>query len=347
MISPAQKSAVCSLQPVVSLCAYAYDALARIYMTHTYDTAATVVVIAAALPRPSTPTTTTAHPSSCTRNLPQSTTVPDPFSVYSLQSLVSLYTYDSPTHSPTQLSLTTPTTTSSAVATYNTTTIETPRKSPPTTRSPDFYYGYRYYSPELGRWLNRDPIEEDGGYNLYVFVFNSPAYDVDVLGLSAYQACLDRCEQRQGSRARRNRCRLNCQRRQRGRGTGSGTFGGSGYYVFGGGGSVTRGSCCQNKKKYKYTVVKACTGMGIGVSVDPLNLGGSVSGSSDCPPQLKVTVGAGIDIGGFLVGGEADVVSGDASGPGFGDANLGITWKFVEVCTHTRTRFEEDGCCDE
>ncbi|HHS97404.1 MAG TPA: hypothetical protein ENK08_05820 [Chloroflexi bacterium] len=24
------------------------------------------------------------------------------------------------------------------------------------------YYGYRYYSPELGRWLNRDPIEELG-----------------------------------------------------------------------------------------------------------------------------------------------------------------------------------------
>ncbi len=30
-----------------------------------------------------------------------------------------------------------------------------------------YYYGYRYYSPELGRWISRDPIEEDGGFNLY------------------------------------------------------------------------------------------------------------------------------------------------------------------------------------
>ena len=25
------------------------------------------------------------------------------------------------------------------------------------------YYNYRYYSPELGRWISRDPIEEEGG----------------------------------------------------------------------------------------------------------------------------------------------------------------------------------------
>jgi len=25
------------------------------------------------------------------------------------------------------------------------------------------YYGYRYYDPETGRWLNRDPIEERAG----------------------------------------------------------------------------------------------------------------------------------------------------------------------------------------
>ena len=34
------------------------------------------------------------------------------------------------------------------------------------------YYNYRYYSPELGRWLSRDPIEEQGGYNLYGMVGN-------------------------------------------------------------------------------------------------------------------------------------------------------------------------------
>jgi len=35
-----------------------------------------------------------------------------------------------------------------------------------------FYYGFRYYVPETGRWLNRDPIEETGGLNLYGFVGN-------------------------------------------------------------------------------------------------------------------------------------------------------------------------------
>ena len=26
-----------------------------------------------------------------------------------------------------------------------------------------YYYGYRYYDPMMGRWLNRDPIGENGG----------------------------------------------------------------------------------------------------------------------------------------------------------------------------------------
>lgn len=34
------------------------------------------------------------------------------------------------------------------------------------------YYGFRYYVPETGRWLNRDPIEEAGGLNLYGVVGN-------------------------------------------------------------------------------------------------------------------------------------------------------------------------------
>ncbi len=45
-----------------------------------------------------------------------------------------------------------------------------------------YYYGYRYYSPELGRWLTRDPIEEDGGDNLYAFCGNCPVNAVDAYG---------------------------------------------------------------------------------------------------------------------------------------------------------------------
>ncbi len=45
-----------------------------------------------------------------------------------------------------------------------------------------YYYGYRYYSPSLGRWLSRDPVEERGGLNLYAFVNNDPVNRVDWLG---------------------------------------------------------------------------------------------------------------------------------------------------------------------
>ena len=59
-----------------------------------------------------------------------------------------------------------------------------------------YYYGYRYYSPELGRFLSKDPIEgfaiQKGDLhqiigakskNLYFFVHNSPISTVDLLGL--------------------------------------------------------------------------------------------------------------------------------------------------------------------
>ena len=34
------------------------------------------------------------------------------------------------------------------------------------------YYGFRFYNPVLGRWASRDPIEENGGWNIYGFVNN-------------------------------------------------------------------------------------------------------------------------------------------------------------------------------
>jgi len=35
------------------------------------------------------------------------------------------------------------------------------------------YYGHRYYNASTGRWPNRDPIEEQGGLNVYGFVRNA------------------------------------------------------------------------------------------------------------------------------------------------------------------------------
>jgi RHS repeat-associated protein len=46
-----------------------------------------------------------------------------------------------------------------------------------------YYYGYRFYDPNLQRWLNRDPISEVAGLNMYTFIFNSPNNLVDRFGL--------------------------------------------------------------------------------------------------------------------------------------------------------------------
>ena len=45
------------------------------------------------------------------------------------------------------------------------------------------YHGYRYYDPNTGRWLGRDPSEEDGGCNLYTMCANEVTDFVDSLGL--------------------------------------------------------------------------------------------------------------------------------------------------------------------
>ncbi|MBN8248061.1 MAG: RHS repeat-associated core domain-containing protein [Verrucomicrobia bacterium] len=50
----------------------------------------------------------------------------------------------------------------------------------------DYYYGFRLYDPESQRWLNRDPIGEWGGMNLYRIAGNSPQTKVDLLGLAWY-----------------------------------------------------------------------------------------------------------------------------------------------------------------
>lgn len=46
-----------------------------------------------------------------------------------------------------------------------------------------YYYGYRFYDPNAQRWLNRDPIAEEGGINLYGFVANNPIGFIDLEGL--------------------------------------------------------------------------------------------------------------------------------------------------------------------
>ena len=45
------------------------------------------------------------------------------------------------------------------------------------------YYGNRYYSPSIGRWISRDPIQEQGGVNLFGFVGNNAITGFDLICL--------------------------------------------------------------------------------------------------------------------------------------------------------------------
>jgi len=54
------------------------------------------------------------------------------------------------------------------------------------------YYNYRHLNPADGRWINPDPIQEQGGWNLYGFVSNK-LFITDLLGCAIYVvACLDK-----------------------------------------------------------------------------------------------------------------------------------------------------------
>ena len=46
-----------------------------------------------------------------------------------------------------------------------------------------YYYGFRFYETATRRWLNRDPLGEEGGINLYGYVSNSPLSRIDPFGL--------------------------------------------------------------------------------------------------------------------------------------------------------------------
>jgi RHS repeat-associated protein len=43
--------------------------------------------------------------------------------------------------------------------------------------------GQCFYEPGVQRWINRDPIQESGGNNLFRFVLNEPMEHLDALGL--------------------------------------------------------------------------------------------------------------------------------------------------------------------
>jgi RHS repeat-associated protein len=46
-----------------------------------------------------------------------------------------------------------------------------------------YYFRARYYNPETGTWLSKDPLGISGGLNLYAFCGNNPVNFVDPSGL--------------------------------------------------------------------------------------------------------------------------------------------------------------------
>ena len=45
-------------------------------------------------------------------------------------------------------------------------------------------HGMRYYDPEIGRYLTRDPIGYGDGMNVYLYVHDNPINHIDPLGLA-------------------------------------------------------------------------------------------------------------------------------------------------------------------
>ena len=59
-----------------------------------------------------------------------------------------------------------------------------------------YYVKNRFYDPGTGRFLNRDPMEEKGGLNLYGFVANDGVNHVDPFGLEKWKDVLAYIKQR-------------------------------------------------------------------------------------------------------------------------------------------------------
>jgi RHS repeat-associated protein len=175
-------------------CTYAYDTIVLPSITNTYATATTITVITGVYRRTATPPTSDPDTLPATTRAAIPCQIPAPMSsVFGLQTSVFCpvptytYDYDGTIQQRIEPTAHTPTTTDRTAAIYTETPANYPSRpasGTPTTNSAEFYYGYRYYSPELGRWVNRDPIGERGGLNIYGVVGNSSVNRQDFLGMT-------------------------------------------------------------------------------------------------------------------------------------------------------------------
>ncbi len=217
------------------------------------------------------------------------------------------------------------------------------------------YYGFRFYSPELGRWINRDPILEWGDPGLYGFVNNDAINALDISGLwrwvpvpkpdaPSHPGLWDPVDTPRPPWIRPISPIHPAP--YLGTGVGGGAYIGWGRERFSG-----RGTCCKkadtlipqytDKIEYKWTW--ECTGFGLGASVgvtsDP-----TPSDNTDCPPK-NFEYDQPIDITFLLpLPGNGTPVS-----PGFGlggpslGIGAGITAKKHCKVAYSGTR--KIGCC--
>jgi len=157
------------------VCTYIYDTVVIPYIANTYATATTITVITGAYQRATTTTTTTVHRSRHNSKSGKNQALATPRSARSAacHATVPTYTYcyDCPTLSSNDPTTPTPTTTDSTTVIYTeipAIATSLPADTPPTTNADVYYYGYRYYCPELGRWVSRDPIGDEAFLSFYL-----------------------------------------------------------------------------------------------------------------------------------------------------------------------------------
>lgn len=214
-----------------------------------------------------------------------------------------------------------------------------------------YYYGYRFYDPLTQRWLNRDPIEENGGVNLFSFVRNDPHNRSDLLGL-AYGNPVSGPNGPVGPSSPWGSGGV-----FNGPDGNTGSVGGGvgAYGVFGGEIAVSFVQCCINNDKYIFTVVTACGGLGVSVGIGGSkpkiempggvkdSPGGSFSAGGDCPQDryyVKAAVTAGVfEFGRDFVdeGDSVESANGVSVPPSYGG-------RYV-VCSDTVVSVKKTGCC--
>jgi RHS repeat-associated protein len=210
--------------------------------------------------------------------------------------------------------------------------------------------GRRFYSPEISRWLSRDPIREAGGVNLYAFVRNSPVIWVDGRGDELYGYVQAQNDQ---ILAAMQPGYVQPELPAQPSGT---TLGVSGYYIVGGTFSVTVLTCCEGEVLYKCTIRTAGPGVGVGVSLNPVPTPSVSFGPlaiQECPPdfQIHFVWNLGGSFLGSLYGGsitqdldewplEGDLAPVSGYNP---DLSLGFN---LSIVTETVTRKEVVGCCE-